>query len=45
MEYTDFGLKKIHSIHHRLAIEINKGLQKTEIPEWMRQIKDQSDPE
>ena len=35
MAYTIFGFKKIPSIHDRLATELNKCIQKTEIPEWM----------
>ena len=35
MVFTDFGFKKFTSIHHRLATEMNKSIQKTEIPEWM----------
>ena len=33
--YMDSGLKKITSIYDRLAIEINRRLQKTDVPERM----------
>ena len=38
MVYTDFGLK-ITSIHNRLATEMNKYIQKAEIPAWMTKVK------
>ena len=31
----DFGFKEFTSIHNRLATEMNKCIQKTEIPKWM----------
>ena len=34
MVYTDFGLK-IHLHTRRLATEMDKCMQKTEIPEWL----------
>ena len=39
MAYTDFGFKKFTSIHDKLATEMNKCLQKTEILEWMTKRK------
>ena len=35
MAYMNFGFKKFTPIHNRLATEINKCIEKTEIPEWM----------
>ena len=35
MVYMDFGFKNFTSIHDRLATEVNKRIQKTEIPEWL----------
>ena len=35
MAYTDFSLKKFTSIYDRFATEMNKCIEKTEIPEWI----------
>ena len=40
-----FWFKKFTSIHDRLAIEINRCLQETDIPEWMAKGKKHPDPE
>ena len=44
MVCTDSAFKKFTPIHDRLAIEMNRCLEETDIPEWMTKRKGHPDP-